>query len=234
MQWRALAPKMQSLGKVFLFDFANHGKSAPYKSAINSIETIKQDAAYLFNRFKGQRNIIIAHSMGAVSAVCTAINHKACDAIVLIAPLPAKAMASNFLIRYLPIPFLTLTRRIIEKIYRRLSYAKNTDPDLIAFETECGRELNQTKTIKELVISLSHMQTMDIQCIDRPVLMFVSDEDGLVPKKDSLAFYGSMIHLKTIRVQACGHLIMLEYPDDVFNGIVAWYRDVFDHTGQAE
>ncbi|RQS71217.1 alpha/beta hydrolase [Burkholderia sp. Bp8963] len=215
-QWRTLADAGYGL---VAWDFLGHGDSPrpdTRDGAYRGAETI-QDYLALFDRYKGARNVLVAHSLGTGSTLVLLQHladlgrlHEASAALLLGTRLTRPAMQPSAL----PAWLLEWLKPVFARRFRRLAWHPQADRALVAYESRIARR-NRMATFQAVLRDAPWPDAARLAALDLPVVVLAGDADGLTPAADGRALADALPDATFGVLRECGHQLMLERPEAV-------------------
>ncbi|MCA8251197.1 alpha/beta hydrolase [Burkholderia multivorans] len=215
-QWDALAADGYEL---VAWDFAGHGESPtppPASGAYRGEQTIA-DYRALFDRFKGKRNVLVAHSLGTGStlAVLDRLSSEGrlheVDAALLLGTQLGRPQPRS---PALPIWLLEWLKPWFARGFRRLAWHPDASRVLVDYESKIARR-NRMAIFRALIQDVPWANPAGLSRLDLPVVVLSGDSDGLTPAEGGRALALALPAASFEIVGRCGHQLMLERPDVV-------------------
>ncbi len=220
--WATFNRYFTSIGiNVLAIDLPGHGKSAG--KPLNTIEDISDWLANVFKKLKLEQAIVAGHSMGALITYDFAARYsKHCQAAVLLGfclPMPVNQM------------LLDLSEANDHRAFEMIvdfGYAPNSKigaaqvPGL--WMTEGGMRLMEQSKPGALFCDFTacNNYTPDESLatkIDCPVLFIAGAADKMTPVRGMMPWVAKIPHSQLEVIQRCGHMMMMEKPNQVINAL---------------
>ncbi len=224
-QWRAL----QDAGcNLVAWDALGHGASPrPSNPALCQGDELLDDARALFGRHATARNLIVAHSYGARIALALALEVPfglTIDGLVLVGPAPLGRLGTGRLfgglLGRLPLPLLELARPLLARGFARRAWHPDADPALVRAEQRATRG-NRLSMMQAMLGHPPAVATDQLDTLGMPITVLGGEQDGIVPIAAVAELAGLLPGAELLRVERCGHQIMLEQPDATTGAIRA-------------
>lgn len=233
-QWDTLIAQLKPYYSLIIPDLLGHGQSdkpIPHQHNLYSFSELDRDLQTLFQRYAGERNIIIGHSYGGGLAASLTIDHQdKIDQAILLAPIPCAPFPRIPNQFYLPTRVMEWLRPVFEKMFKRMAFSKQADPQLVAREIEAGKA-NPMYVLKAMVMGLRSIAPIDITMLTVPTTLILCDQDNMVPVALSQHFYQAAPHHHFHVLKHASHMALLETPN-VVNDIIL--KQITTHCRQAE
>jgi pimeloyl-ACP methyl ester carboxylesterase len=201
------------------WDAIGHGKSPQPRApaAYQGAESLA-DSLALFARYRGTRNFLVAHSLGARLALAWLLQAPSgIDGVVLLGAAPIgplsgsrRALFGGWLGR-LPLPVLELLRPLLAYKFAKLAWGKQADPALVAHEQRAARN-NKLFMMQALFAGAPEIDPHRLASLSLPIRILAGTADGLVPVAASQALAAQLPNATLTLLPGCGHQIMLEEP----------------------
>jgi pimeloyl-ACP methyl ester carboxylesterase len=235
--WLETIPVLAEHGRVLAFDLPGFGHS---ESPVGgpSLDGFADVAAELAQSLGVERAVLVGHSMGGPIALRFAARHpKLAEAIVLVAgavyqfsdllglrrvlpfaiqrPRETAAVAAEIATAGLPAPFwlrrlvvrTPALRRLLLSPYVLHPMAIRDDTASLVVDGAGARGILPTAR----AIGRSNPRE-GIQAVRCPIMSLAADSDRIVPLADTEAFQHDVPRARTVVVEGCGHMVMLERP----------------------
>lgn len=216
-QWREQIPFLKENHTVVSLDLLGHGKSAKPKTQITktySFLAFDQDLQALFNKYAGEKNIIIGHSYGGALATALTLEHQdRINKLILLSPLPCTPIETPFIYK-MPTFFLKMIRPYLEKRFERLAFSTTTNPALLSYERKASK-INCMGIIKAMVNGMSRIPNIDVTMITVPTLTIMGERDELIPISAQVNYYQHIPYQEFEMISNASHMVMLEQPQAV-------------------
>ncbi|WP_224009415.1 alpha/beta fold hydrolase [Paraburkholderia tropica] len=226
-QWDALAADGYEL---VAWDFTGHGDSPdapPESGAYRGEETIA-DYLALFERFKGKRNVLVAHSLGTGStlALLDRLSRdgrlREIDAALLLGTQLARPQPRA---PSLPVWLLEWLKPWFARGFRRLAWHPDASRVLVRYESKVARR-NRMATFKAIIEDAPWANPAGLSQLDLPIVVLSGDTDGLTPAEGGRALALALPQARFEVVARCGHQLMLERPDAVSGALQSLLQKV--------
>ncbi|GBQ80220.1 alpha/beta hydrolase [Acetobacter malorum DSM 14337] len=225
-QWREqLAYFSHKAVNLVAWDAFGHGRSQNSKREKDfAAVAFLSDFQTVFEKYKTEKNIIIAHSFGCCITLAWLLQvwqkHHVLpiEGAAFLGPAPheqsRRGLFNNWM-DHLPLPAMELLRPRLARRFEALAWHPNTDADLMAQE----RLATQGNTLFMMRALLRNGPVFTAQSLHRlppfPVTLVAGKQDGIVPfstvENLNAALTGSTLSV----LESCGHQIMLEQPKQV-------------------
>lgn len=233
-QWDALAADGYEL---VAWDFTGHGESptpSPASGAYRGEQTIA-DYRALFDRFKGKRNVLVAHSLGTGStlALLDRLSNEdrisEVNAVLLLGTQLGRPQPRS---PALPVWLLELLKPWFARGFKRLAWHPDASRVLVDYESKVARR-NRMAIFRALIQDAPWANPAALSRLDLPVVVLSGDSDGLTPAEGGRALALALPTARFEIVGRCGHQVMLERPDTVNVALRSLLSDVDDKTAGA-
>ncbi len=224
-QWRALRDAGCNL---VAWDALGHGASPrPGDPARYRGGELLEDARALFGRHATARNLVVAHSYGARIALALALDPPsgvAIDGLVLVGPAPIGRLGTGRLfgglLGRLPLPLLELARPLLARGFARRAWHPDADPALVRAEQRATRG-NRLSMMQAMLAQPPAVAADRLATLRMPIAVLGGEQDGIVPIRAVAELAGLLPGARLLRIDRCGHQVMLERPDATTGAIRA-------------
>ena len=215
-QWRAL----QGAGcNLVAWDALGHGASPrPRDPALYRGGELLEDARALFGGHATARNLVVAHSYGARIALALALAVPpglTIDGLVLVGPAPVGRLGTGRLfgglLGRLPLPVLELARPLLARGFARRAWHPDTDPALVRAEQRATRG-NRLSMMQAMLAQPPAVAVDRLATLGMPIAVLGGEQDGIVPIRAVAELAGLLPGAELLRIDRCGHQVMLEHP----------------------
>lgn len=210
-QWHKQINALKDKYSILSFDLLGHGKSPKPKTGYTFLELMREVEA-IYNKYKREQNIIIAHSYGVAFALQLALKneHKIQKLILLGAnkPRPIKRVG----LWNLPVFMLERLRPVFSNGFAKNAFHSDSDPDFINRERATSDQ-NPMFIMKALMKGMKEMPAMNVNNISIPVLIINGETDGLTPVAGAKFLAAEIPNAELIIIEKASHLVMLEQPE---------------------
>lgn len=210
-QWHKQINALKDKYSILSFDLLGHGKSPKPKTGYTFLELMREVEA-IYNKYKREQNIIIAHSYGVAFALQLALKneHKIQKLILLGAnkPRPIKRVG----LWNLPVFMLERLRPVFSNGFAKNAFHSDSDPDFINRERATSDQ-NPMFIMKALMKGMKEMPAMNVNDISIPVLIINGETDGLTPVAGAKFLAAEIPNAELIIIEKASHLVMLEQPE---------------------
>lgn len=210
-QWHKQINALKDKYSILSFDLLGHGKSPKPKTGYTFLELMREVEA-IYNKYKREQNIIIAHSYGVAFALQLALKneHKIQKLILLGAnkPRPIKRVG----LWNLPVFMLERLRPVFSNGFAKKAFHSDSDPDFINRERATSDQ-NPMFIMKALMKGMKEMPAMNVNDISIPVLIINGETDGLTPVAGAKFLAAEIPNAELIIIEKASHLVMLEQPE---------------------
>jgi pimeloyl-ACP methyl ester carboxylesterase len=209
-------------------DLPGHGRS----SVLDGQQTIEDYVSYLvqwLESIQARRAVFIGHSMGGAIALSLAINHPeyvvglgliSSGARLRVSPDILKFSADNT--TYLKALDLMVS----------CSFSNSASPRLVELASNRLAETRHSVFSGDL-LACDRFDVMDqLGSIQQPTLVVCGEEDQMTPLRYAQYLSNSIPKAKLISIPNAGHMVMLEQPARVAEGIMAFLSDISFHPGE--
>ncbi|MFM0740182.1 alpha/beta fold hydrolase [Paraburkholderia xenovorans] len=215
-QWRALADAGYGL---VAWDFLGHGDSPrpdPRHGGYRGEDTVA-DYLAIFERYRRERNVLAAHSLGTGSTLALLDRleqhgrlHEVSAALLLGTQLERPVRRTPALPDWL----LEWLKPIFARRFTRLAWHPTANPALVAYESRLARR-NRMGTFKAIVSAAPWPGAARLAALDVPIAVLSGDSDGVTLPAGGRALAAALPDATFDVLRDCGHQLMLERPDDV-------------------
>jgi pimeloyl-ACP methyl ester carboxylesterase len=192
-QWRKQIKVLKQHYTLIIPDLLGHGKSdkpRPGKTNPYDFMEFSADLQVLFDKFAGDKNVLIGHSYGgALVTYLTYNNLTKVSRQILIAPSRCK-------------PF------------RGSAFDKNALNKVISEEYQAGKR-NRLYVIKSMLLGMRNIPDIDITKISTPSLILIGKSDHVIPSNLIREFYTHLPQHEFVVIEPAGHMLQLEQPEKV-------------------
>ncbi|MBS1003923.1 alpha/beta fold hydrolase [Acetobacter thailandicus] len=225
-QWRRqFAHFLPQHVNIVAWDAFGHGKSQHSKREQDfSADAFLRDFSFIFEKFRTEKTIIIAHSFGCritlawLLQVWTRRHVLPVDGLVLLGPAPhenkRRGLFGNWM-DHLPLPVMEILRPQLGRRFEALAWHPGTDPALLAFERNATRH-NSLFMMRSLLRQGPVFPAAALKALPAvPVTLIAGAHDGIVPHSTVEKLADSLPGAEVHTLDECAHQIMLEKPDEV-------------------
>lgn len=224
-QWRAL---QDSGCNLVAWDALGHGASPrPHDPSCYHGGELLEDARALFGRHATARNLVVAHSYGARITLALALDPPpgvAIDGLVLVGPAPIGRLGTGRLfgglLGRLPLPLLELARPLLARGFARRAWHPDADPALVRAEQRATRG-NRLSMMQAMLAQPPAVAADRLATLRMPITVLGGEQDGIVPIRTVAELVGLLPGAELLRIDRCGHQVMLEQPDATTGAIRA-------------
>lgn len=230
LQWRALRDAGCNL---VAWDAIGHGASSrPRGAAAYGGRELLEDADALFERHATARNVVAAHSYGARIALALALDRMgsgrpAPDGLVLAGPAPVGRLGTGRLfggvLGRLPLPVLELLRPVLARGFARRAWHPDADPALVRAEGRATHG-NRLSMMRAMLEAPPPVDAGRLRALRTPVTVLGGEQDGIVPIAAVAELAAMLPNARLVRIDRCGHQVMLERPAETNAAILAMLR----------
>jgi pimeloyl-ACP methyl ester carboxylesterase len=213
---------------VFAPDLPGHGKS----SALDGQQTIDDYVRYLLQWLESiqiRRAVFIGHSMGGAIALSLAINHP--EYVVALGLISSGAR-------------LRVNPDVLKFAADSTTYIKSLDLLVsCSFSADAAPRLVQLAS-KHLLETRHSVFLGDMQACDRfdvmdqlseviqPTLVVCGEEDQMTPTRYAQYLSSSIPNAQLLTIPNAGHMVMLEQPVRVADGLLAFLNEITFYPGE--
>ncbi len=224
-QWNEQINVLKDQYRLVVPDLYGQGKSEkPHGNANYSFQQFTNDMQTIFNKFAGEKNIIIGHSYGgALSTYLALQNQQRIQKLCLIAPTALAPYKKIPPIYYLPSCILEWLRPALEKGFAKVAFDASARQELINTEIAAGRN-NPLYIIKAVMQGMKQMPVTDISMINIPSLILMGKSDQITTVDQIQSFYRKLSQASFQTIINAGHMLMLEKPQEVNNALLQFIQ----------
>lgn len=210
-QWKAFAAQGYRL---VAWDMLGHGRSAKPRLALAyAWGELVADYLEVFRRYRGQHNVLVAHSFGTGLSVSALLRLRAegvdVEAALLLGTQLHRPAAGGLFA--LPAWVLEILRPVLSKGFRSRAWHSSADLALIDYEEGLTRS-NPLYVFKALAGQADWPEADALAKLSLPVHILAGDSDGLTPAVGGEALYRHLPNARFTVLEDCGHQLMLEKP----------------------
>lgn len=226
-QWRALwAPLVNTEARVVAFDFPGHGYSPkPREASTYRGEALRDDLIAVLDRFPARRHILVAHSYGVRLSLAALLHMQAqgqrhtVEQLVLLGPqAPDQPFQPGPLAR-VPAWVLALMRGRLSRQFRAAAWGANADPRMVDQETRLT-DRNPMHVVKALFTQgMPPPGAVALGALTLPAQVLAGAEDRVTPPEGARALAVALPQGRLTVLPGCGHQIMLEQPQAVWDAV---------------
>lgn len=224
-QWLAQYEMLKEHHNVVAPDMLGHGKSDKPDSDnhnLYSFQELDQDIKAIFQRYAGERNIVIGHSYGGALSTSLALsNQDKIEKLILISPTPLAPNTKIPFLFTLPAFMMEWLRPILEKNMGRLIFTPDANPQMVQNEIIISRQ-NPMYVIRATIQGFLSMPNADISSLHVSTLTILGKQDKLIPADLSRRFYDGVPVHETITLFDAGHMALMENAKEVNELILKW------------
>lgn len=238
-QRRDLAARWGDDVRMVFYDQRGHGRSGDVAPEDCDIPRLGADVADVIRAVAPTGPVIlVGHSMGGMSvlAACRLFPDAVADRVVGVALVSTTAagIASTGLGRNLQNPAVDAfrlavrsapgvvqfgrgaVRSVIAPVLRAASFGTTVSPALDAFAEQMIHDTSVTTMVNFLKALELHDERAALPVIaDVATLVLCGDDDWVIPFDKSRELSEMVPHAEMVRVRRAGHLVQLEFPDEV-------------------
>lgn len=235
--WLETIPMLAEHGRVLALDLPGFGESEPPAARV-SLNGFADAAAELIRDLGLERVVLVGHSMGGPIALRFASRHSdLAEAIVLVGgavfqfsallglhgvlrfiavrPRESAAIAAEVATAGLPAP-AAVRRRIARSARLRRAFLAPYVCDPAALASDSAALLVDGAGAPGVLPTARAIGRSDpregIEAVKCPILSIAADRDRITPLSDSEAFQREVPRARTVVLEGCGHMAMLERP----------------------
>lgn len=224
-QWRAQWQALAAAGyPLVAMDLLGHGASQkPDVEAAYAWDELVADYLQVLRRYRGQHNLLIAHSFGTGLTLSALVQLKTqgelegIDGVLLLGTVLNRPEFKSGVLS-LPVWVLRLLRPWLAKGFRERAWHPQADPALIDYEEKLT-EHNPLYVFKGLSRQARWPTLAQLRSLDLPVSIVSGDHDGLTPASGGEALARHLPNAQFSVLGQCGHQLMLERPAQVLAAI---------------
>ncbi len=213
---------------VYAIDLPGHGKS----ESSDGQQTIGDYARHLVGWLESiqlRRAVFVGHSMGSAIALAMAIYHP--EYVVGLGLISAGAR-----LRVNPeiLSFASDQTTFMKAADLLASYSFSTETSARLIELSSKRmlETRQSVFLGDL-LACNCFDVMDhLEFVDQPTLVVCGDEDQMTPLRYAQFLSNTIPHAQLCVIPNAGHMVMLEQPHLVANGLLSFLGAVSFHPGE--
>lgn len=210
-QWQAFAAQGYRL---VAWDMLGHGRSEkPRQPSAYAWAELVADYLEVFRRYRGQRNVLVAHSLGTGLSLSALLRLEAegaeVDAALLLGSQLHRPQAGGLFA--LPAWVLEILRPALAKGFRSRAWHPSADVALINYEEGLTRT-NPLYVFKALAGQAEWPEADALAKLTLPIYILAGDSDGLTPAVGGEALYRHLPNARFTVLEECGHQLMLEKP----------------------
>ncbi|WP_297845548.1 alpha/beta hydrolase [Pseudomonas sp.] len=220
-QWLSLAAEGFHL---VAWDLLGHGASdKPDHPQAYAWDELVADYLEVFQRYRGKRNVLVAHSFGtgltlsALASLNQAGRIGEVQGALLLGTFLERPQRSGGIMS-LPVWVLELLRPWLMKGFRELAWHATADPQLVAYEEGLTKS-NPLYVFKPLMSQAQWPTLAQLDELALPVNILAGDSDGLTPANAGEALHKCLKNSRFKVLANCGHQLMLEKPDEVLQSL---------------
>ncbi|KQU06421.1 alpha/beta hydrolase [Rhodococcus sp. Leaf7] len=242
-QRRELARRWGDDVRMVFYDQRGHGRSGDVSPDECDIGRLGVDLADVIRSVVPNGPLVlVGHSMGgmAVLAACRQFPESIAERVVGVGLMSTTAagLAHSGLGRNLQNPavdaFRTIVRTapgavqvgrgvvrsIIAPVLRAASFGTEVSPALVAFAEQMTHDTSVVTMVNFLKALELHDELDALPAIaDVAALVLCGDDDWVIPYDKSLELADLLPHAEMVRVRRAGHLVQLEFPDEVNDAV---------------
>jgi pimeloyl-ACP methyl ester carboxylesterase len=234
--WLESIPALAEHGRVLALDLPGFGCSEP--PATTSLDGFADAAAELARQLDVRRVVLVGHSMGGPIAIRFAARHTdLAEAIVPVAgavhqfsallglrdverlavqrPREIAAIAMEIATAGVPAP-APLRRIVIRRPRLRTLFLSPYLLDPLAVPADTAQLIvdgTGARGVWPTVRAIGRSDPREgLDAVRCPILSLAADADRIAPLRDTEAFQRDVPHARTVVLQRCGHMLMLERP----------------------
>jgi pimeloyl-ACP methyl ester carboxylesterase len=213
---------------VYAVDLPGHGKS----EGCDGQQTIDDYANYLVDWLESvqlRRAVFIGHSMGSAVALSMAILHPEYVVGLGLISAGARLRVNPDILGYAADQTTFLKAADLLVSY---SFSANTPSRLIELSSRRMLETRQSVFLGDL-LACNCFDVMEHLCaINKPTLVVCGTEDEMTPLRYAQFLANTIPHAQLFTIPNAGHMVMLEQPRLVANGLLSFLGAVSFHPGE--
>ncbi len=245
--WLETIPTLAEHGRVLALDLPGFGQSEP-PAATASLNGFADAVAQLIRDLNVERAVFVGHSMGGPIALRFASRHPdLAEAIVLVGgavfqfsallglhevvrfiakrPRESAAIAAEIATAGLPAPS-SLRRQIASSTLLRRAFLAPYVFDPAALPSDSAALIVDGAGAPGVLPTVRAIGRSDpragIDSVSCPILSIAADHDRITPLPDTEAFQREVPRARTVVLEGCGHMAMLERPQAFNTQLVAF------------
>ena len=217
-QWHHQINTLKEKYNIIAFDLLGHGNSPKPKTGYTFSELMK-DIESIYNKYKREHNIVIAHSYGVAFALQLALkNEQKIQKLILIGANKPRSITRVGLWN-LPVFILEWLRPVFSNGFAKNAFHPDSDPEFINRERTTSDQ-NPMGVMKALMKGMKEIPSMNVNDITIPVLIINGETDGLTPVEGAKLLAAEIPHAELKIIERASHLVMMEQPE-IVNKIIA-------------
>ncbi len=213
---------------VYAIDLPGHGKS----ENCDGQQTIGDYARHLVGWLESvqlRRAVFVGHSMGSAIALAMAIHHPEYVVGLGLISAGSRLRVNPEILSYAAdqTTFIKATDLLVS-----YSFSSNTSPHLVELASRRMLETRQSVFLGDLQ-ACNCFDVMDyLGSVDQPTLVVSGAEDQMTPLRYAQFLANSLPHAQLSVIPNAGHMVMLEQPRLVADGLLSFLGALSFHPGE--
>lgn len=207
---------------VHSLDLPGHGKSA----LCDGQQSIGEYARYIVHWLESvelRRAVLVGHSMGSAIALALAINHSEYVVGLCLIGAGARLRVSPDILNYMAdqTTFYKATDLLLS-----YSFSSTASSRLVDLASRRFGETRQSVLYGDLQ-ACDHFDVMDqLGAVKQPTLVICGAEDQMTPLRYAQFLTNSIPNARLVVIPGAGHMVMLEQPHLVAEGLLSFLQDI--------
>lgn len=217
--WLPLVEPLEEHSRLILPDLRGFGRSSKGEARL-SIDLMAEDVARLMDRLQLDTAVLVGHSMGGY--VCLSFAHQFPQRLAGLGLISTQARADSAERRQ----GRYQTAKMLEE--RGIETVSESMPRQLTSNEELASQLEtlitglDVETLKDAQVAMAERAEASawLPTIQVPSLVILGEEDQLTPLENQREMAGLLSDAELVSLPACGHLPMMEAPDEVAKALL--------------